>query len=451
MTSDMTVGSPVRLLIKFTIPLLIGNLFQQFYNMADAVIVGRTIGPQALAAVGSTGAIAFMVFGFFFGMTSGFAVITGQRFGAKDHAGVRRSVTTSILLCVFFSISITLLSVATTTPLLQYMDTPEDIFADARSYILLLYWGISATVFYNMISGIIRALGDSRTPLIFLIIASILNIMLDYLFILVFRMGVAGAATATVLAQLVSGLLCLRYVKRHFPILHLRRHDWKFSFSFAWEHLRVAMPMAFQFSITAIGVIAMQRVLNSFGSNTIAAFTAASKIEQLTAQPMFSLGIAMATYAAQNYGAGLIDRIRNGVRGCTILSISVSLAGALMVITCGRLLVRFFLGTDLPEIEKQAQLYLNVTAAFYIVLGQIFVYRNVLQGIGRSFMPMMAGVTELVLRVVCSAFFGIWFGYIGVCFISPAAWVGATLLLSASWNHIRHRLRPPLLLHPQHH
>ena len=295
MTHDMTTGSPMRLIVMFTIPLLIGNVFQQLYSMADTVIVGRTIGVQALAAVGATGPLCFLVLGFFFGFSSGVTVVTAQRFGAKDARGVRRSIAMATTLCTAISAAATIGSVILTGPLLRLMNTPEDIFDGSYAYLVVIFIGIGATVFYNLISGIIRALGDSRTPLIFLIIASILNIALDFIFILWFGMGVAGAAWATVISQLASGVWCLQFARRKYSQFQLKRQDWRFDWNFAWEHLRIALPMAFQFSITAVGVIVMQTVLNTFGSTAVAAFTAAAKIDQLAVQPGFSIGIAIAT------------------------------------------------------------------------------------------------------------------------------------------------------------
>ena len=278
MRNDLTAGKPGKLILQFTLPLLVGNLFQQFYSMADTIIVGRTIDVYALAAVGATGAISFLILGFVQGVTSGFSVITAQCVGANDERGIRRSVATSILLSVGVTVLFTFLSIYTARPLLELMQTPADIIDDAYRYIIVIYYGIVTSVFFNLFSSILRALGDSKTPLIFLIIACIINIVLDFACILLFHMGVAGAAWATIIAQAVSALLCLLYSLKRFPVLRLHKEDWAFSWRFAWQHLRVGLPMAFQFSVTAIGVMIMQAALNSFGSETVAAFTAASKL-----------------------------------------------------------------------------------------------------------------------------------------------------------------------------
>lgn len=440
MTHDMTTGSPMRLIVMFTIPLLIGNVFQQLYSMADTVIVGRTIGVQALAAVGATGPLCFLVLGFFFGFSSGVTVVTAQRFGAKDARGVRRSIAMATTLCTAISAAATIGSVILTRPLLRLMNTPEDIFDGSYAYLVVIFIGIGATVFYNLISGIIRALGDSRTPLIFLIIASILNIALDFIFILWFGMGVAGAAWATVISQLASGVWCLRFARRKYSQFQLNRQDWRFDWNFAWEHLRIALPMAFQFSITAIGVIVMQTVLNTFGSTAVAAFTAAAKIDQLAVQPGFSIGIAIATYAAQNYGAGLYRRIREGVNKCSLLSTVFAIfMGAAVIVFCPQF-TRLFVGDGHPEVIPLVRTYMLTNGSCYVILGLLFVYRNALQGIGRAFVPMMAGASELVVRTVAAPVLGGAIGYVGVCLSNPLAWIGATIPLAIAYFWVIRRL-----------
>lgn len=433
MTNDMTSGRPARLILLFSLPLLAGNLFQQFYNMADTIIVGRTVGVNALAAVGATGSINFLILGFVMGVTSGFAVVTAQRFGAGDEAGVRRSVATSIILSIAVTAVVTLISVLGTMPLLRLMNTPEDIIDDAYSYIVVIFLGIAASVLFNLFSCILRSLGDSRTPLIFLIIACLLNIGLDFACILIFKMGVAGAAWATIAAQLIAGLLCMGYSFKRFPILRLHKEDFKFDWAFAWHHLRIGLPMAFQFSITAVGTMVLQAALNNLGSASVAAFTAASKIDQLASQPLQSLGTAMATYAAQNYGAGQVARIRKGVRSCCLISTIASLVGGGLVILAGPLLIRLFVGDAEQLVYDRAQEYLIVLAIFYTVLGLLFVFRNTLQGVGSSSITLFAGVSELLMRSFAAIFLAQWMGYLGICLASPIAWIGAMVPLSISY------------------
>lgn len=433
MVKDMTSGSPFRLILFFSLPILIGNVFQQFYSMADTVIVGRTIGMRALAAVGSTGAISFLILGFVTGITGGFAVITAQQFGAGDYDAMRRSVAVSTTLCAALTVVLTAVSVLAVRPLLYLMRTPSDIMDDAYLYIVVIFAGLGASMFYNMISSILRSVGDSRTPLYFLILASILNILLDFILIVTCSMGVAGAAVATVAAQIVSGLLCLVYMQRKFPILHLRREDWRFDRAYAWQHLRVGLPMALQFSITAIGMIVLQMALNGFGSEAVAAFTAASKVEQLVSQPMGSFGITMATFAAQNLGAGKYGRIREGVAKSAVISVSASVLCGGLVVLFGEPLVRLFVSGADTQIIALARQYMNTFSLFLPALALLFVYRNTLQGVGFSIIPMSAGFSELVARSAAAFFLPGLIGYAGVCLASPLAWVVAIIPLIVTY------------------
>ena len=441
MRNDLTAGKPGKLILQFTLPLIVGNLFQQFYSMADTIIVGRTIDVYALAAVGATGAISFLILGFVQGVTSGFSVITAQCVGANDERGIRRSVATSILLSVGVTVLFTFLSIYTARPLLELMQTPADIIDDAYRYIIVIYYGIVTSVFFNLFSSILRALGDSKTPLIFLIIACIINIVLDFACILLFHMGVAGAAWATIIAQAVSALLCLLYSLKRFPVLRLHKEDWAFSWRYAWQHLRVGLPMAFQFSVTAIGVMIMQAALNSFGSETVAAFTAASKIENIVSQPYNSLGVTASVFAAQNYGAGKIARIREGVRKSTLYSLIWAAAGGLLVVFGGRMLIRLFVGEASAAVFDQAQYYLNVMALFLFALGQLFIYRNVLQGVGRGAVPLAAGFAELVMRAFAAFVLTSALGYLGVCLANPIAWLGAVVPLAVAYFLYMHKMK----------
>ncbi len=442
MIKDMTVGNPTRLILGFTLPLLVGNIFQQLYNMADTIIVGRTLGYKALAAVGgSSGSIMFLVFGFFFGLTSGLAVITAQRFGAHDDEGVRKSVATSTVICTVITVFVTLFCVLGMRTILRIMDTPEEIFEDTCNYLIVIFYGAWTLVFYGMLSSIIRALGDSRTPLYFLIVSSLVNVVLDLYFILNLKSGVAGAAWATVISQGLSGFLCLIFMIRKFPILHLRLRDWEFNRAFYWEHLRVALPMAFQFSVTAVGVLILQRALNGFGPVAVAGYTAACRIDQLSVQPLFSFSIAMATFAAQNYGAGNIARIRSGVYQCSAMAIGFSLIAGVLLISFGSVLTEWFIGERNVDVIRCTQIYLNTNASCYAILAMLLIYRNVQQGMGFAFIPFMAGVVELVLRIVGAFGLAVWLQYPGVCLSNPLAWVGATVILAWDYCRTMKRLR----------
>lgn len=425
MANDMTKGSPTKLILNFMLPLLIGNIFQQFYNMADTIIVGRTISVEALAAVGATGSISFLIIGFVQGVTSGFAVITAQRFGAGSEGGVRRSVATSIILGIAVTIVMTAISIVVARPLLEIMKTPSDIIDDSYNYIIVIFEGIAAAVFFNLFSSILRSLGDSKTPLVFLIIASVINIILDFVFILAFKMGVAGAGWATVIAQFISGILCFIYSLKKFPILRLTKEDWKISWKFAWLHLEVGLPMAFQFSITAIGTMVIQSALNSLGSTAVAAFTAGSKIDQFATQPLASLGVAVATYTAQNYGARQLGRIKKGVTTAAIIAIVCGVVGGTAVITFAEPLVALFVGSGQSEVMSLSKEYLILNGVFYVMLGLLFVYRNALQGIGSSMIAFFGGVWELVMRSLVAFVLVSYLQFAAVCIASPVAWFGA--------------------------
>lgn len=433
MTKDMTTGSPVKLILTFSIPLLIGNIFQQFYSMADTVIVGRFLGVDALAAVGSTGAMAFLVNGFVLGLTSGFAVLVSQRFGANDEEGVKKAFASSLILSIIMTILVTAISMVSAKPLLELMNTPENIINDSLSYIIIIFAGNIAIIFYNMLSSILRALGDSKTPLYFLIIASILNIILDIVFIVNFHMGVAGAAYATIISQSISAILCAIYIVKRFPILKLKKKHWKIRKSYVEKQLRIGVPMALQFSITAAGAMVLQGALNNFGSKIIASYTAASKVQQLVMQPSITFGMAMATYAGQNLGAGKINRIKEGVKKCSIISIIVSIASTIIVILFGGVFTKMFIDGNDVEVIYYAKQYLNTVSIFYIPLGLIFVYRNTLQGVGESFVPMMAGVAEMIARTVVAFTLPLLLDFIGIALADPAAWIAACVPLMITY------------------
>ena len=437
MTRDMTVGNPVKLIISFSIPLLIGNLFQQLYSMVDAVIVGQFLGVDALAAVGTTGPLSFLILGFVMGMTGGFSVLVAQRFGAGDYKKMRHTVAMCTLLCVALSVLMTLLSVGLCWQLLELMNTAENIIGMAYDYIVVIFAGTFANVLYNILSGILRALGDSKTPLYFLILSSLLNVALDLLFILNFQMGVAGAGYATVLSQLVSGLLCLVYMAKKFPILHFQRGDWRFSMPTCLHLLKIGSPMAFQFSITAIGIITLQGAVNSFGSSVTAAFTAASKVETLTQQLMSTLSTTTATFVGQDLGAGKMERIREGVRRCRQITDISSLILIVLVFLFWKSLVSLFISGDQPEVFEAAQTYLYIIMAFYLPLGWVNIFRNALQGMGEAFVPLMGGVMELIMRVVVATI-AVPFGFWAVCLASPMAWIGADIPLIFTY---RRRIR----------
>lgn len=441
MTKDMTTGNPAKLIVLFTIPLIVGNIFQQFYSMADTLIVGRTLGVNALAAVGCTGSITFLVLGFAMGLTTGLSIITAQRFGARDEAGIKQSVATGAVICIGVTVLLTIIAVLFTKQILILMRTPEEILQDATSYLLIIFCGMGACVLFNMLSNYIRALGDSRTPLVFLIIACILNIVLDFILILVFKMGVAGAGWATITAQLISGLLCLVYIKKKLPILWLTKEEWHVSMREIKRHLSVALPMAFQMSIIAIGAIILQFALNGLGAVSVAAYSAAQKIDAIATMPMNSFGTTMATYAAQNYGAGKPQRIRKGVRQCCFISVGFAILMGVVNILAGYQLAGLFVGPSETEVMKLAQTYLQINGTMYAVLALLFIYRFTLQGLGKGVVPTIAGIMELVMRVFAAIVLTGMIGFAGACWSSPLAWIGAVIPLGIAYVHTMRKMK----------
>ena len=436
MTKDLTHGEPVKLMLIFSVPLLIGNVFQQFYNIADIIIVGRTLGMNALAAVGAVSPLFFLIMFIIVGLTNGFAVITGQRFGAKDYDGVRRSFAVSNILSYIFTIVFSLICTLFLTGILHLMNVPSEIFRDAYLYTLICVLGLVVTNFYNLLANIIRALGDSLTPLYALITASVINIILALIFILKFHLGVPGSAFALILSQGLSGLLCAVYIKYKMPILHLSKADWKFSkadLPFAMEHLRVGLPMSLQFAIIGTGILIIQAVCNSFGADVIASFTASLRIEQIAVLPMVTFGVAVSTFVAQNFGAGYFSRIRNGVKKASFINFCLSVVMALIMHFYGAEIVKMFIGNVNENIISLAHSYLFVSSLFYFFLAQIFIYRNALQGLGRLLIPLLASIGELIVRSFFAIYLAGIIGYYSVFYAGPISWVTAGVVVAIGY------------------
>lgn len=434
--SDMTSGSPMKIILWFTLPIFIGNVFQQFYNMADAVIVGKFVGNNALAAVGSTGTIMFLINGFVIGMTAGFTVLTAQKFGAGDERGIRKSVTGAAWLSLIVGLILTAAFMVFMKPLLTLMNTPADIFDDAYAYIMIISGGILAQMLYNLLASILRALGNSRVPLYFLILSAVLNIVLDLVFVIVFQMGAAGAAVATIISQGVSGLLCLVYIGKKVQLLRMTKEDWKPQTTLLSAQLKVGIPMALQYSITAIGTMMVQSSLNILGSTLVAAYTAAGKIEQVVTQAYIAMGTTMATYGAQNMGAGDVPRIRQGFKACTIIGIVYSFIAAAFVMTAGKYMTYLFVSEDVGTIMNSVDIYLKCVGIFFIPLAVVNIYRNGIQGLGYGLLPMTAGIAELIGRGVVAVIAAGQRSYLGVCLASPAAWILAGGLLIVMYYYI---------------
>jgi putative MATE family efflux protein len=447
METDMTKGNPLSVILKFTLPLFIGNIFQQLYNMVDTIVVGRFVGPDALAAVGSTGTIMFLVIGFSQGMSTGFTVLTSQRFGAGDEKGARHSVANGTILSAFVIILMTAISLFFMKPLLRLMNTPDNIFEDAYTYISIICIGIVTNIIYNLFSSFLRAVGNSRVPLLFLAFSSGLNLILDLLFVIVFQMGVAGAAWATNVSQGISAVLCILYIYKKVPALAPDKNQWKLTSADTRHQLSVGIPMALQFGITASGTIIMQSAINLFGSTAVAAYTAANKFQNLVVQGMIATGQTMATYSGQNYGKGDIKRIRYGVKVALGIGGAYSvLCSAVICLTIPFALSLFFSGNvDISAMLPWAKTYIYLCAAFYIPLGTIFIFRNTMQGCGHGFLPMMGGVVELVARLATAALAMRLLSFPLSCACDPAAWVSAALFTGISYLFVMKKVEKRLV------
>ncbi len=431
MECDMTKGSPLRLILTFSIPLFIGNLFQQLYSMVDTIVVGRFVGVDALAAVGSTSGFSFMVVGFAQGLTAGFSVLVSQSFGAKDIPMIKKTYAQSILCSALCSIAIAVIFALLSMPLLRLIDTPENIIRDANTYILIIYLGIGTAIFYNLFSSILRAVGDGRSPVYFLLIASALNIVLDLFFVIVIPLGCAGVAIATIIAQGISAVISFFYIKKRFPMFRLSRSDFKFDRQLCIRLMKIGIPGAVQFSVCAIGVIIVQAAINSFGSDTVAAYSVGGKIENIITQFSPAVGMGISTFAGQNLGAGKLDRIRKGFRtSFAIMAVGAIIATAIAMIFADSFSYIFMdKNSTSPEIIAMASQYVRTIAWFFIPLGSIFIFRTGCQGLGSGTIPMISSIAELVMRAIAAFTLPIAFGYTGICFASPVAWCGAGFLL----------------------
>lgn len=432
MTRDMTKGKPLSLMLAFCLPMIFGNIFQQLYSMVDSIIVGQYVGVKAFAGVGSVGSVFFLVIGTATGICSGFSIPVAQRFGAEDLKGMRRTVYNASLLAAAIAVVLTAVTVVFCKPLLRLMQTTPDTFEYAYSYIVVIFMGIPVTIFYNLMSGILRALGDSKTPLRYLLIASGLNIGFDLLFIVVFDIGVVGAAAATVLSQGISAVLCFIYIKRKLPVLCFEPDEKKADLPLMRSIAAVGLPMGIQFSITAVGTMILQAAVNSLGSVAVAGISAGQKVQNLFAAPMETLGVTMATYGGQNLGARKIDRIHKGVRTGVAVSLIYTAAITVLVFFAGEFMTHIFLRSSDPEygdILIAVRHFLRVSCLFYPMLGLLFLFRNLLQGLGFSAVTMLAGAIELVVRITISFGFVYRIGFDAAVFASPVAWAAAAILV----------------------
>jgi putative MATE family efflux protein len=435
MQIDMTEGKILSCLLRFTWPLILGNLFQQVYNLTDMFIVGRFLGANAVAAVGAVSSLMFFLLGFLMGLTSGCTIVTAQRFGAGDVEGIKKSVVNATYINIIVAIVGTILGLALLDPVLALMRTPSDIYDQGRFYIMVIISGMSAAMLYNLIAGFMRAVGNSFTASIFLVLSTVLNVLLDIFFVVALHMGVEGAAIATVLAQGISGIGSLIYMVGKLPVLRVPLSKWKPDFGYIKQQCKLGLPMAIQFSITAAGIMVIQSALNTFGSTAVAGYSAAMKLDMFIEQPIFAIGMTMATFAAQNTGKKNYDRIKRG----TLLMVLMVVGYGVFSIVLSRLLiadtVRFIIAKTeaarMDEIIDFANAYVINTITFTALLGLLMLARNVLQGSGYPFFPMIGACLEFVLRAVFSLGAAARGNYAGVCLAQPITWAitGAVLWL----------------------
>lgn len=446
METNMTEGRPLTLMLRFIFPLFLGNIFQQLYNMVDTIIVGRYVGDSALAAVGSTGTIFFMVIGICNGMSTGFTVLTSQKFGANDIEGTKLSVTNGIFLSIIVVAIMTCLSLFLMHPLLHLMNTPADIYDDAYHYISTICMGVAAMVFYNLFSSFLRAIGNSRMPLIFLSISAILNIFLDLLFIIMFHLGVRGAALATVLSQVVSATACAIYIFTKVKTLKPRKEHWRFHKESVKKQLYIGLPMSLQFGITASGTMVVQTAINKFGSIAVTGFTAASKVQGLLSQGMMAIGQTTASYAGQNYGKKDLVRIHQGTKDAMKIGVVYSLAvGAAGIPLLPILMKLFFDGSvDIAPYLPWAKPYFYMCVANYIPLCMIFIYRNTVQGCGFGMISMTLGIMELLARLATAGISIFTHSYTLAAAADPAAWFSTGFFAFGLYLVLRKKMQKTL-------
>lgn len=439
-SKEMTEGKALPLIFNFTLPLLLGNLLQQTYSLVDAAIVGKFLGIHALASVGASTSVVFLILGFCNGCCGGFSIPVAQKFGARDYSTMRRYVAVSLQLSAVMSVVLAVVTSIFCADILRMMSTPEVIFEGAYYYLLVTFIGIPCTFFYNLLSSVIRALGDSKTPFWFLLLSTVLNILLDLFCILVLDWGVAGAAIATLISQGVSAGLCYMYMMRRFEILKTTPAERKYNGALAKRLMYIGVPMGLQFSITAIGSIMLQSANNALGTACVAAFTAAMRIKMVFLCALESLGMAMATYTGQNYGAGKPERIWMGVKASALMMI-VYWAFTFCILMFGaRAFALLFIEPTELEILDNTELFLHISVSFFPVLGLLCILRYTIQGAGYTNLAMLSGVSEMIARVLVSLCAVPAFGYIAVCFGDPTAWVFAVAFLIPAFIYVYRRM-----------
>ena len=447
-TRDMTVGNPVKLIIWFMIPMFLGNVFQQFYNIVDSIVAGQFIGVDALAAIGSTGSLMFFVTGWLNGLSSGFGIIVSQMFGAKKYEDMRHFVAMSVYLMFGFAVVMTVGLLAFNRPILELMNSPKDLMGDVMAYMGIIYAGLVVTAAYNALAAFLRALGDSKSPLYFLVISAAINAVLDVVFIRYVGMGVEGCAYATVIAQAISAICCLIYIVKKYPILHLKKENFHIRLQSFGKLLALGIPMALQFSITAIGTIIVQGAVNIYGAVHMAGFSAAGKIQNVVSMVAVAMGATIATYVGQNRGAGRMDRVRQGVHVSWVMLLIWSVIEMVMMYFAGKYFTYLFIDPAETDVIAVSVTYFHTVFWAYPFLCTIFLFRNALQGMGYGLVPMLGGVFELVARSAIVVLVAGKTTFAGVCMADPAAWIAALIPLIPYYFYIMHKhkkaMEPPV-------
>ena len=425
MTKDMTVGSPFKTIIYFSIPMLIGGIFQQFYGVADTIIIGKFVGSRALASIGATTSTMFFFLSFAIGFTNAFSIVMGQFFGAKNESMIKITFINSIFVTLFSSLLLLIFGMFFSRPLMLLLKTPPDIIDNSVLYLKICIGLSFGQLFYNGAASILRALGDSKTPLYFLILTTIINIILDLLFVALLKMNVLGAAIATVISQIMSAFLSILYIINKFPILKLNREDIVFNSSNLFMIIKIGVSMSIQAVFLSIGEMIISGVVNTFGTNVVASYTTGNRINQFASMAYFVVSEAFAVYTAQNFGACKFDRIKDGFKSIIILSLSLSIISAIIIFIFGDNLVRLFISSNDEYIDIIANIckgYLRISSLFYPFLAIILLYNNSVRAIGNALIPLISGITELAIKVGGSIFLSIPFGYVGVWFANPVGW-----------------------------
>lgn len=426
---NMTEGNIFKNLIYFAIPVLIGNIFQQLYNVADTAIIGNILGDNALASVGASTPVYNLMIGFANGLTNGFAIIIARYFGADNEREMKKSVSLTYVLSAIIAVILTLSGIAFLHPLMKSLKTPDEIIGDTESYMRIIMMFSAVTIAYNMLAGMMRAIGNSKAPLYFLVISTFVNIGLDILFVKGFEMGVAGAAYATVISQGVSVILCFIYVMKKCNFLIFRKSDLIFDRELLSDLASTGLSMGLMYAIVSVGSVILQGAVNSLGTSTITAHTAARKIDDIFMLPLSTASMSASTFTSQNFGAGKMDRVKKGIKYSILIAFAWSAFSVLVVLLFRRPLIVALTGTTDKTVISTASQYIIWNVSFFFVLSVLIILRSSLQGVGRKLVPVSGSVMELLLKVLASLVIAPQLGYFGICILEPVIWFVCSLMV----------------------